>query len=267
MSSTWTLRCQEQRGTLWGTELKPEAAGSGLRCSRDRCLSLHPQNVITSWLACVCRGSRNALGYSREEAQGIGLELWTVKGSSFCWCMFFQPSKSLTQLKARLFLSSLGTCRQVPLRAQLLPGLDRSFGQQLHPLGSCVEQLESQFCAGQRLGGGFSNFLQPEQCFERMNRPVTIPPGLLAAYQLGPVSCPPPSLSVALLRSGNWVMGGAPVHSIDILTFEEWMCGIVFLCSLQLSCPVFRKPSQRLVLSQCPPLLFWSCYFLISIFK
>lgn len=121
--------------------------------------------------------------------------------------MFFQPSKSLTQLKARLFLFSLGTWDEsvgrCPLQAQLLPGLDGSFGQQLHPLGSCVEQLESQFCAGQRLGGGFGNFLQPEQCFERMSRPVTIPPGLLAAYQLGLVSCPPPSLSVAPLRSGN----------------------------------------------------------------
>lgn len=205
----------------WGARLRP-------------LLITSPPNVTTSWLARVCPGSRNALGSSREEAQRIGLELWTVKGSSFYRCMCFQPSKSLTQLKARLFLSSLGTwdksAGRCPLWAQLLLGLDRTFGQQWHPLGSCVEQLESQFCADQRLGSGFGNFLQPEQCFEHMSCPVTIPLGLLAAYQLAPVSCPPPSFCCPL-HPGNWVMGSVPVHSIDILTFEEWMCGVVFLCS------------------------------------
>jgi len=175
---------QRRWAVAWGARLRP-------------LLITSPPNVTTSWLVRVCPGSRNALGSSREEAQRIGLELWTVKGSSFYWCMCFQPSKSLTQLKARLFLSSLGTwdksAGRCPLRAQLLLGLDRTFGQQWHPLGSCVEQLESQFCADQRLGGGFGNFLQPEQCFQHMSCPVTIPLGLLAAYQLAPVSCPPPS--------------------------------------------------------------------------
>lgn len=195
MSSTWILRCQEPRGTLWGTELKPEAAGSGLRCSLETAAYHFTPKMWPhlDWHMCA-QDPEIPWVPARRRPRGLALncEQWRV-----LLVIDVYASKSLTQLKARLFLSSLGTwdksAGRCPLRAQLLPGLDKTFSQQWHPLGSCLEQLESQFCADQRLGGGFGNFLQPEQCFEWMSCPVTIPLGLLAAYQLGPVSCLPPS--------------------------------------------------------------------------
>lgn len=115
MSSTWTLRCQELRGTLWGTELKPEAAGSSLRCSLETAAYHFTPKMWPhlDWHMCA-QDPEIPWVPARRRLRGLALncEQWRV-----LLVIDVYASKSLTQ---QVFN---------PVESQVIPFLSRYLGQ------------------------------------------------------------------------------------------------------------------------------------------